>query len=195
MKPIPRRFIPWLVALVLYGLFLAWYMPWGGPLTEAEIETLLQGRGDRDEAFAGEFRRFLENDDGSPFVMVNLIHLRPGGEALTARYMDYMWPALLRRACHPVFAGDVIAPAVDLWGLEGAETWSSAAIMRYRSLRDLLAIAGNPAFADSHAFKVEAMFKTIAVPASPSVNPGDVRIFVGFLLILLAMAFSRRFGA
>lgn len=186
-----RRLAPWLVAALLYGLFLAWYAPWGGPLTEEEIEAFLQGRSTQDEAFAAEFRRFLENDDGGSFVMVNLIHLHSGGEQLTARYMDYMWPALLRRACHPVFAGDVIGPAVDLWGLDGAETWSSAAIMRYRSLRDLLKIAGNPAFADSHEFKIEAMVKTIAVPANSTLNPGDLRIVVALLLILLVLAWEK----
>lgn len=195
MNQILRKWIPWLVALLFYGLFLAWYMPWGGALTQDEIEAFMQGPSDQDEAFASEFRRFLENDDGRPFVMVNFIHLKPGGEALTERYMEYMWPALLRRGCHPVFAGEVIGPAVDLWGLDGAETWSSAAIMRYRSLRDLLVIAGNPAFADSHVFKVDAMIKTIAVPASSSLNPGDLRIFVGLLLILLATAFSKRKSA
>ncbi len=183
-----RRLAPWLIAALFYGLFLAWYAPWGGPLTEEEIEAFMQGRSTQDEAFAAEFRRFLEDDKGGSFVMVNLIHLHPGGEELAARYMGYMWPALLRRACHPVFAGDVIAPAVDLWGLDGAETWSSAAIMRYRSLRDLLEIAGNPAFSDSHEFKIEAMAKTIAVPASSTLNPGDLRIFVALLLILLALA-------
>ena len=189
-----RTFLPWLVAALLYGCFWAWYMPLGGALTQEEIEAFLQERSNqgRDEALATEFRRLLENDDGRPFVMVNLIDLNPGGEQLAARYMEYMWPALLRRACHPVFAGEIMAPAVDLWGLEGAESWSSAALMRYRSLRDLLAIAGNPQFANSHEFKFEAMAKTIAVPARASLNPGDLRLTVGVLLLLLALVFSRR---
>ena len=192
MNQVTRRILPWLVAVLLYGFFWAWYMPWGGGLTEEEIDAFMHGRDNQDEAFVTEFRRFLENDDGHPFVMVNLIHMNLGGEELTARYMEYMWPALLRRACHPVYAGEVIAPAVDLWGLDGAETWSSAALMRYRSLRDLLEIAGNPAFADSHVFKVEAMAKTIAVPARSILNPGDLRIIVGLLLLVLALVFSRR---
>lgn len=184
--------MPWLVAVLLYAAFWAWYMPWGGGVTEEEIEAFMQGRENQDEALVADFRRFLENDDGRPFVMVNLIHLNPGGQELADRYMEYMWPALLRRASHPLYAGEVIAPAVDLWGVNGAEHWSSAALMRYRSMRDLLEIAGNPAFADSHVFKVEAMAKTIAVPARTSLNPGDLRILVGLLLLVLALVFSRR---
>ena len=184
------KYLPWVVALAAYAIFWAWYMPWGGPLTSQEIDAFLEGRANEDVAFGREIRRFIEADDGRPFVMVNMIDYSPDGEALSDRYMDYMWPALFRRACHPVFVGEIIGPAMDLWGIEGASNWSNAALMRYRSLRDLLQIVGNPEFSDSHEFKSLAMVKTIAVPATGTLNPGDLRILVGLFLLVLALGVS-----
>ena len=181
--------LPWAVAALLYVLFLFWYMPWSGPLTEQEIDVFMESRAFEDEAMAAEFRAFLERDEGRPFVMVNLIELKAGGEEHLARYMDYMWPALLSRACHPIFSGETSMRAMDLWGIEGAEYWSEAALMRYRSLRDLLQIAGNDAFSDSHEFKLLAMHKTIAVPSAPRLNLADLRILFALVLLLAAALF------
>ena len=55
---------------------------------------------------------------------------------------------------------------------EGMETWTQGAGMRYRSRRDLLEIATNPAFRGSHEFKVAAMRKTIAFPIDPWLQLG-----------------------
>ena len=187
-----KRILPWGVALILYVLFLAWYMPWGGPLTTQEIDAFIEGRDFESEARKLEFRRFLEDDDGGSFVMVNLIHLKPGGEEALGRYMEYMWPALFRRACHPIYSGDVTFRALDLWGLEDAEHWSTAALMRYRSMRDMLQIAGNTKFSESHEFKFLAMQKTIAVPTVPGLNLGDPRLMLLLVLLLAASLVARR---
>ena len=81
----------------------------------------------------------------------------PGATAsdLMNLYMEYMWPALLARACHPVLVGQAAAPALDLWGLEGAERWSEAGLIRYRSRRDMMQIALNPEFTGRHEFKLQ----------------------------------------
>ena len=93
--------------------------------------------------------------------------------------MSYMWPALLRRACHPVIGGRALADALDLWGIEGAERWSMAGLMRYRSRRDLLEIADHPGFRDAHPFKEAAMAKTIAFPIAPFPHPGSPALLFG----------------
>ena len=189
------RYAPWLIALGVYAVFWTWYTPFGGPLSEEEVDAFMSRPNISrphigDGAFERELRQILEADDGRPFVMVNLIHYTPDGAELNERYMAYMWPALLQRACHPVFAGEVIGPAMDVWGIEGAERWSGAALMRYRSLRDLIAIVSNPAFSGSHEFKALAMAKTIAVPVSATLNPGDLRVLVGLVLLVVALAVS-----
>jgi hypothetical protein len=72
------------------------------------------------------------------------------------------------------------------------EKWSTGAGMRYRSRRDMLEIASNPAFAGSHEFKVAAMRKTIAFPIDPWLQLGDPRVVLALLLGLIGCALSWR---
>jgi hypothetical protein len=148
-------------------------------------------------------RDFLAADTGDDFVMVNVIEMREpptrvegvgeneSASEVLARYMEYMWPALLRRACHPVLMGAAAAPALDVWGIEGAERWDQAGLMRYRSRRDLMEIASNPAFQGPHEFKIAAMNKTVAFPIDPWFQLGDPRLVLGLLALVLGLAFGR----
>ena len=193
---------------LLYGVFFYWYTPLGGPLSEQEITaylTQMQARGAEPEA-VDRLRRFLEADTGDDFVMMNVIELRetpaavagvlPGESSaeVLGRYMDFMWPALLRRACHPVILGQAAADALDVWGIDGAGRWSQAAFMRYRSRRDLLEIAGDPAFQGPHEFKIAAMTRTIAFPADPWYHLGDPRLLLALLLGLVGLLIERFTG-
>ena len=117
----------------------------------------------------------------------------PGESAVEVldKYMAYMWPALLRRACHPVIMGTAAAPALDLWGIDGAENWSQAAFMRYRSRRDMMEIAGNPDFQGPHEFKIAAMAKTVAFPADPWLSAGDPRLLLALIFIIAGLLATR----
>jgi hypothetical protein len=106
--------------------------------------------------------------------------------------MEYMYPALFARACHPVLYGQAANTAMDLMNADGMERWTVGAGMRYRSRRDMLEIATNPAFAGSHEFKVAAMRKTIAFPIDPWVQLGDPRVVLGLLLGLIGCGLSWR---
>jgi hypothetical protein len=190
----------WLLLAVLYGAFLLWYDGGGGPLEPQEIERHLEvftKRGGEAAQIAG-LRDFLASDPGGDFVMANYLEFRdeplatgevqPGetSQQVLDRYMKHMYPALLRRACHPVVAGPVVASALDVWGVEGAERWSFVGLIRYRSRRDLVEIAGDPAFGDAHLYKHAALHKTIAVPFAPTVMLGSPRV----LLALAGFAFG-----
>lgn len=191
---------------ILFAAFCGWYTSCEGPLRPDEIEGYLarmEARGRPAEEVA-ILREFLESDTGDDFIMVNLIELREPPERIPGvapdadasqvldRYMEHMWPELLRRACHPVLAGWAAAPALDLWGIENGERWTRAAAMRYRSRRDLMQIATDPAFAGPHEFKVAAMAKTIAFPADPWLQLGDPRLLLGLVLGGVALALPRR---
>lgn len=193
----------WLVLAVIYAAFFAWYTSFRGPLSDAEIEDYLMrfaaGNPSPSAQQLANLRRFMEEDTGDDFVMVNLIDIyetpqqipgvEPGetSEEVLAKYMAYMFPALLSRASHPVFGGSAANVAMDLMNAPGMERWTSAGLMRYRSRRDLLEIAANPAFADAHLFKIAAMRKTIAVPIDPWFQLGDPRLVL-FLVLALAGA-------
>ncbi len=204
-----RPIIVWGVLGVLYLGFVYWYTSFEEPLTDAEIEHYLGMLTERggDEMQIERLRAFLAADTGDDFAMLNVIEFNDppsavddaaAGETASQvldRYMAYMWPALLSRACHPVAVGNAAAEALDVWGIDGADTWSQAALMRYRSRRDLMEIASNPAFAGPHAFKIAAMAKTIAFPIDPWRHAGDPRVLLALVFAIIGLLTARRRGA
>ena len=198
----------WLILFGLYGVFFGWYTSFEGPLTDAEIGDYMAKFENREPSLSPErlalVRKFMEEDTGDDFVMVNVIDIydkplpidgvEPGdsSEDVLGKYMEYMYPALLSRASHPVLYGEAANSAMDLMNAEGMEHWTRGAGMRYRSRRDMLEISTNPAFRSSHAFKAAAMNKTIAFPIDPWSQLGDPRLVLGLLLAMLGFALSWR---
>lgn len=189
----------WLVPFLFYGVFWLWYTPLSGPMTQSEVEEIiatLEQRSAGPERIE-RFRTFFEADDGRSFIMVNILDLAgdpaelpatgPGASAndLMAHYMEYMWPALFSRASHPVFSGGSISSVMDVHGIEGAERWDSAALMRYRSRRDMWEISSHPSFGDRHDYKIAALEKTIAFPVAPQLFLGDPRLILFLVLVSL----------
>ena len=192
------RKILWMASLLCWAAFTLWYTNTGGPLTEEEIAVYLSGmREAEDSERAARLRSFLESDTGNQFIMVNVIDMAddppdvPGAapgesaDSLLGRYMEYMYPALFARACHPIFAGRAVAASLDLTGIEGAEIWDQGALMRYRSRRDMMEIATNPAFAERHGFKIAALEKTIAFPVEGILYYADPRFLLALLLFTI----------
>ena len=198
----------WGLPVVIYAGFWAWYTNLGGPISPAEAETYLAyfETRDVDAVRLAQLQRFMAEDDGGDFVMLNLLDLKSEaagadlaagatGEDAMARYMDYMWPSLLARASHPLLFGPAISDAMDIEGMEGAVGWTSGAAMRYRSRRDMMEIATNPAFSGAHVYKMAALDKTIAVPVHDGLPLADPRVLLFFVLMSLAgllNAFVRR---
>ena len=194
----------WGVAFLAYGIFLAWYVNWRGPLSKAEIETLITrmrannvGHGDQDEMPV--VQQFLEADDGREFFMLNVIRmaegevadpvtgkLRPAREMMTG-YTRMFLPALFARGGHPALAARRIGGMVDTWGLKEVPAWSMMGYVRYRSRRDLAHLICNPRFGGAHAFKFAAMSQTFNFPTRPMIMTlAGPRIWVGLALALLA---------
>ena len=196
----------WGVALLGYAVFLAWYFNWRGPLSKAEVETLMArmqannvGHGDQDEMPV--IRKFLEEDDGREFFMLNVIRLSEvevadpvTGEMLPARqvmagYTRMFMPALFARGGHPALAARRIGGMVDTWGLNEVPEWSMMGYIRYRSRRDLAHLVCDPRFTGAHAFKFAAMPQTFNFPTRPMImtlaGPG---IWVGLSFALAAAA-------
>ena len=198
----------WLILILVYTVFFGWYTSFGGPLTDEEIAYYTARFEEREPPLPPERKanllRFMEEDTGDDFVMVNVIDMyetplqiegvEPGesSEDVLGKYMAYMQPALFARACHPVIWGQAASNAVDIMNAEGMENWTRGAGMRYRSRRDMLEIASNPAFAGSHEFKVAAMEKTIAFPIDPWFQLGDPRLVLALLLVAIGCGLSWR---
>jgi hypothetical protein len=196
----------WFISAVIYLIFFFWYTNTSGPLSPAEIDLVID-RIDKGESTISKedrssFLRFLRNDDGGDFYMVNFLDINENpptmektGESATASdlldyYMEYMYPELFMRASHPVFAGNVSASALDHIGAEETKEWDRTAIMRYRSIRDMLEIANNEIFSERHEYKINALIKTIAIPVSAPIFL-DFRIIIFFFLLTLTLLIDK----
>jgi hypothetical protein len=194
----------WTALGVLYLAFFSWYTSCEGPLTRDEIDhylgLLAQNDPDASPEFVESLRDFLESDTGDDFVMWNNLDLHetplpvegvePGetSRQVLGRYMEYMTPALFARACHPVILGSAAAPAPEMFGIEGVRDWTVGAGMRYRSRRDMLEIASNPAFQGAHRFKVAAIHKTFAFPIDPWFHLGDPRLLLALVCLVTGLS-------
>jgi len=193
------RKLLWFVPACLYLLFTLWYTNLSGPLTQAEMDAFadqMASSGFEPSAIQ-RMRQFMEEDTGRQFLMVNVMDMAPtprrvagvpadeSSDQMMGRYMEHMFPELLKRASHPIFLGRVVFDSMDILGIEGAENWTSAVLMRYRSRRDLMDIASNPIFAGKHEFKLAALDKTIAFPVENQLYLSDPRLLL--LLILFAI--------
>lgn len=195
----PGAWWVWPLALVLYGLFRFWYDNRKGPLRADEIEDFLQ----RSSASPGAahtdattLRRFLEQDDGKEFVMCNLIRLHPGpmphqvSGALTPprelmqEYVRHFVVSLLLHGGHPVIATRSVGGYIDAWNAPPDAGWTVAAMMRYRSRRDLMKLATQPRFINSYPFKVAAVEKTFSFPTQTLTSLVPVRAVVAVVLML-----------
>ena len=202
----------WLILGSVYIVFFFWYTDIEGALSQEEIQGFLNKHEQNiiDNRLSTNLeelqlrmdflRRFMEEDSGRQFIMVNNIEMDPdpgdvpganSGESadeLLSRYMEHMWPNLLKRASHPIFGGNAIWQSMDLVGIEGAETWDQMALMRYKSRRAFMEIITHPNMMDRHDFKVAAMQKTIAYPVEPFAYFSDLRIILGMLIVIIGLS-------
>ena len=201
----------WLVCGALYVAFFSWYTSFGGPLTADEIDQYMGYFEQREPAPAEEtlalLRKFMVEDTGDDFVMVNVIDMydtplqvagvgpEDTADDVLDKYMQYMYPALFSRASHPVLYGEAANVAMDLMNAPGMAHWTRGAGMRYRSRRDMLEISTNPAFSGSHDFKIAAMRKTIAFPLDPWFQLGDPRLVLALILGFIGCGLSWREAA
>lgn len=169
--------VPLLVALL--GFF-AWYTPIRGPLTDGEIETFLAH-----QAQAGgsawtdteAFEAFLREDDGRPFVMINLMEVRDvavypedtayeitTGADAEAAYGQAVLPLLLARGSYPVVGAERYHTIINSLG-ESAAQFDSFAMVRYRSRRDLIEMLSSDEFQEAGVHKWASLENTLVAPA------------------------------
>ena len=192
----------WVWVPVLYGLFSLWYFNWQGPLTEEEIEQVMQvfdGQKETANTSKALFRKFLEEDDGGEFVMLNQVELISGsarhpvsGDAVPATDIlaDYFRPfsiALLSRGGHPVFRANTVGGNVDSWNADTNQSFELTAMMRYKSRRDIAELFLDPVMVDAHRYKIAAIERTVSYPTRVKVS-SSLRPPVAFALILLLVA-------
>ncbi|MEP0707375.1 hypothetical protein [Parvibaculum sp.] len=174
----------WAVALFATALFLGWYVNWRGALTSVEIERYLEklkaGQPD-DRNDMTTIKRFLEEDDGREFVMLNLVKvvreapdpvtgITTPGSALLQRYTSVFMRALFAKGGHPAISARKIGGYVDAWNTNPDPGWHIVGFMRYRSRRDMMKLVVDPRFLPAHDFKFAAMAETFSFPTRPIIR-------------------------
>ena len=197
----------WISLLAIYSSFFIWYTDIGGKLSDEEIQyyadkfesnALKDGRV-LDPRGMDLIQKFMEEDSGKQFLMVNVIDMSenptfPDGtvseesaDNLMNEYMEHMYGELIKRASHPAFIGNVVNGSMDLVGIENAEVWETAALFRYKSRRAFLEIVTHPDMNSKHKYKIAALEKTIAFPVEAQLYLGDPRLLLGFIFLILGL--------
>ncbi len=192
----------WIGALLLWLAFLLFYDGLRRPLRRDEIDVFLATLGPRmDETGndAARLRKFLEDDDGREFVMVNLVGSRAGpvtdpasgetreGADWLRRYSGPFVRELIARGGHPLFVGRKVGGYIDAWNTPEDPGWSLVGTMRYRSRRDMVRLASDPAFRAAHPAKLLGIATTFSFPTQRQIAfYASPRITVGLSLALLA---------
>ena len=197
----------WISLIVIYLSFFIWYTDLGGKLTDDEIEyyankfesnALRDGRV-LDPTTKELLQKFMEEDSGKQFMMVNVIDMSenptfPDGtvaeessDVLMNEYMEHMYGELFKRASHPAYFGSAVNGSMDLVGIENAEIWERAALFRYKSRRSFLEIVTHPDMNSKHKYKIAALEKTIAFPVENQFYLGDPRLLLGFILLIVGL--------
>ncbi len=186
----------WLASLgLIYASFWFWYGGNGDPISEdeglemlAEVERLhgVRLEDTPEGSMTRNLRDMLPNDDGKEFYAVNLETRAAGPEAIEAEadYAAIVMPLLLERGGHPVFLSERAGLMLGKYG----ENVDRVAVVRYRSLRDLIDMIADEKMVEGNAFKTASLAHTEVFITRPTITFVQVRLMVGMFLALLAIA-------
>ena len=194
--------------LLVYVLGLSWYGGSGDPVKDAELESYIKAlisnagvRGKDTDKTVDYMRRLAEKDDGNEFIMVNLIRFRETSlyskdspwvaetdpMIADARYGDGVIPLLLKRGSLPVFVSSVSGGFINE---TTHDEWDMVAMVRYRSVRDMLQMMVEMSSTDLADHKWAAIEQTHVFPVKPKISLVSLRLMIGILLLLFAVAVS-----
>ena len=196
------------VLLLAYLLGLSWYGGSGDPVKDAELESYIKAlvsnadvRGKDTDKAVNYMRRLAEKDDGNEFIMVNLIRFRetslyskdsPWADEtdpmlVDTRYGEGVIPLLLKRGSLPVFVSSVSGGFINE---TTHDEWDMVAMVRYRSVRDMLQMMVEMSSTDLADHKWAAIEQTHVFPVKPKISLVSLRLMIGILLLLFAVAVS-----
>lgn len=192
--------INWSAFTAIFLLFLLWHGAFEGPLKPNEIDNFIEAFTQKNpDTDTEKLRRFMEEDNGRPVIMVNAIknYETPivvngksfgtdSAEAL-AEYTGFVFPYLIKRGSYPLYSGTAAFNALERWGIDNADEWTSGALVRYRSRRVMLEMAADPVFDQFHDAKIAAIEKTFAYPTTTDISMGNLSLTVFFILLSLAL--------
>ena len=191
-----RGKIIWLTALALfYCAFWIWYGGTGTPVSVAEGKRMLDasramylahGHAPPETDFRPNIEEMIARDDGRELFMINLETRKKGAAAEKAEtdYGAIVVPLLLKRGGFPVYVGERVGSLLGQYGKQ----IDRVAIVRYRSLRDLLDMNADPAMAKGAVHKFAALAHTEVFITRPTISAVTVRLTLALLLLVIGWA-------
>jgi uncharacterized protein (DUF1330 family) len=112
-----------------------------------------------------DLKRFLQEDDGQPVVMLNLLRFKPDGGA--DRYGEYgraIIPHLNRVGGEVVYFGDAATPLVSP---DTDTTWDAVLLVRYPNRQAFSAMVADPDYQQITHIRTEALDAAVLQPTTP----------------------------
>lgn len=200
-----KRFIPtilnWSIWMGLYLGFLWWHGVFATPLSTDEINQYAQRLHElRPNQPIEAYKEQLAKDNGNPIFMVNAIKYfeepvkTPNqekeieAEQLVKTYNHFVGKFLIQRGSYPLYLGKATGGTAASWGVEDAEGWSEATVVRYRNLRTMVELATSEEFNEKISYKRAALEKTIVYPTEKRLMAGGLEYLVFFILLSVGLA-------
>ena len=194
------RLINAAIFLVLYLAFLAWYDGWGmDPFTAEEVDTLVGkevAKGANPELLKN-LRRFLKDDDGEEFFMLNLNRYeyvenedQQGQPVVYQNYGQAVIQMILKNAGHPIYSGEI--PDYLLGGDAKDASWHEIILMRYRSRRDFVSMVTSDEYLKIAQDRSGGIEYAEVTPTRADFNLTTPRFVVLALLVVIALFIDRQ---
>ena len=195
----------YLCLLVTYMGCAYWLGGSGTPVSTAELERYIDALSSNNEARGRDsskvtvwMRDLAKSDDGAEFFMVNLIKYRkqalyPSDSqwvndddpmAADARYAEGVIKLLLKRGSLPLFISSVRGKFVN--DVE-EHNWDTVAIVRYRSVRDMLDMMVEMSSTDLASHKWASIEKTHVFPVKREFSLFFLRSALALLFVIVAI--------
>lgn len=192
--------INWGIFILIYLLFSWWHGAFETALSPSEVDHYINKyQKIYPDKNLDNLRGLLEKDNGKPLIMVNAIklydkpievngiYLGNSSEEVLERYSNHVVSYLIKRGSYPLYSGTAINPSVEVWGIANAKNWTSAALLRYRSMRTFIGMATKEEFQQFHKNKIAAIEKTMAYPTEGDIQVGSLGMLVFFIFFSLAL--------
>jgi len=193
------------VLIIIYGSWFAWYGGSGEPVTKAELDAYVTSLSERSssgpekiEEATTLMHRLAAFDTGNEYLMINLIKYREKAEypadsawadetdakAADARYTQGVIKELFVRGGLPVLKSTVIGTFLldDDW-----RDWDEVAIVRYRSVKDMLDMIVGMADNGLAVHKFASIEQTHVFPVEPVISLFSIRLLFALVLFFIAV--------
>jgi uncharacterized protein (DUF1330 family) len=110
-----------------------------------------------------DLKRFLQEDDGNPIVMLNLLRFKDSGRESYNKYAREIVPFLEQVGGEVVYFGDTSTPLVQP---QAGNDWDAVLLVRYPSRAAFSQMVANPDYQAITHLRTEALDAAVLQPTA-----------------------------